>query len=137
MHGSAALLNARDRASSFAQKHELKKNSAEAVDELQRRLGAAKVQGTAALHTVQERSGELWRSEGVRRASESLQQLRARGVEIAAWTTASARGEWECPRCTFSNNAALHECEMCSHPRAPARDGEAAGCGAASLTAGP
>ena len=118
VHGSAALLNARDRAQEWEQKHELKNKSADAVDELQRRLGAAKVQGSAALHTVQERSGELWRSEGVRKASESLQQLKARGVEIAARTTATARGEWECPRCTFSNDAALYECEMCGLERA-------------------
>jgi len=128
VHGSAALLNARERASSFAQKHELKKNSADAVDELQRRLGAAKVQGTAAMHTVQERSGELWRSEGVRKASESLQQLKARGVEIAArTTTATTRGEWECPRCTFSNNAALYECEMCGHVLERSAMGQPAG----------
>ena len=114
VHGSAALLNARDRAQEWEQKHELKNKSADAVDELQRRLGAAKVQGSAALHTVQERSGELWRSEGVRKASESLQHLKARGVEIAARTT-TTRGEWQCPRCTFSNNAALCECEMCGH----------------------
>ena len=115
VHGSAALLNARDRAAEWEQKHELKNKSADAVDELQRRLGAAKVQGSAALHTVQERSGELWRSDGVRKASESLQQLKARGVEIAARTTTTTRGEWECPRCTFCNNAALCECEMCGH----------------------
>ena len=118
VHGSAALLNARDKAASFEQKHELKNKSADAVDELRSRLGAAKVHGSAALHTVQERSGELWRSEGVRKASESLQQLKARGVEIAARTTATARGEWECPRCTFSNDAALYECEMCGLERA-------------------
>lgn len=54
------------------------------------------------------------------RAASSATSI-SRKPEISSKTTsqpAAHKDEWECPRCTFLNNSALWECEMCGFERA-------------------
>ena len=57
----------------------------------------------------------------------------ASGKSNGAGTPRVAQGpsEWECRRCTFLNNGALSECEMCGFER-PAKEGAAAGKGSSA-----
>jgi hypothetical protein len=57
----------------------------------------------------------------------------ASGKSSGAGTPRAAQGpsEWECRRCTFLNNGALSECEMCGFER-PAKEGAAAGKGSSA-----
>ena len=43
----------------------------------------------------------------------------------AAASAATANNGWDCPRCTFLNNGALRECEMCGFERVGANQGSA------------
>ena len=47
--------------------------------------------------------------------------------EEEVFRPAAAQAEWECSRCTFLNNAALWECEMCGSER-PGKQAQPAVC---------
>lgn len=66
-------------------------------------------------------------------------EMQAKSSASTASPARAAEKEWECPRCTFLNNAALWECEMCGFERAgkaepPAEQGENDGWVTASKT---
>lgn len=45
-------------------------------------------------------------------------EMQAKGAGSGASPARAAEKEWECPRCTFLNNSALWECEMCGFEHA-------------------